>query len=128
MSERFDVCKCDVCKTVVQVMQGGPSTLTCCDTPMLKLDESNQSGAVETHLPVVEKTDKGVKISVGSKLHANAEGHYIYWIEVIKGKKQIIHFLDHSDETVVELPCPDCKPEDIRVREYCNLHGLWEAK
>ncbi len=128
MSERFDVFKCDSCKSVVQVMFGGSSSLTCCDTPMIKEDESTQNGAAEKHLPVVEKTEKGIKISVGAAPHANAEGHYIYWIDVIKGNKQVTHFLEHTDATTIELPCMGCKSEDIKVREYCNLHGLWEAK
>ncbi len=128
MSEKFDVFQCNSCKSVIQVMHGGASSFVCCDAPMVKLDESNQSGAVETHQPVVEKTEKGLKISIGSKLHANNENHYIYWIEVLKGNKQIICHLGAEDETVVELPCCGCKPEEIRVREYCNLHGLWETK
>ncbi len=129
MSEKFDVFKCDLCKSVIQVMHGGSSSFVCCDTPMIKMDDSNQTGATETHIPIVEKTDKGLKISVGSKLHTNTEAHTLYWVEVINGNKQTIVHLGPGDESIVEIPCcASCSVDSIKVREYCDLHGLWEAK
>ncbi len=127
MTERFDVFKCDSCGTVIEVMHGSDSSLVCCGQPMTVMNDENKSGAPETHIPVVEKTETGFKISVGSKLHGNTPTHTLYWIEVIAGKKQMLFHIEPGDESVVEVNCPSCNLEDIKVRSYCDLHGLWTA-
>ena len=37
----------------------------------------------EKHIPVVEKTNSGIKVKVGSVPHPMVDDHYIKWIEVI---------------------------------------------
>ncbi|HDM32547.1 MAG TPA: desulfoferrodoxin, partial [Deltaproteobacteria bacterium] len=78
----------------------------------------------EKHVPVVEKTVNGVKVTVGSTLHPMEEKHYIEWIEVIADGKAYREFLRPGDapEATFEI-----KAEDIKAREYCNIHGLWKG-
>ncbi len=128
MAKQFDVYKCGECGNVVELMYAASSNLACCNTAMTLMDESNKSGADAGHLPVVEKTEKGYKISVGAKAHAMTDEHSIYFVEVIAGTKQMHFHLKPGDEPVVEFECcSSCEAKDIIVREYCNLHGLWTA-
>lgn len=125
MAKQFDVYKCDTCGVIIEVLHAAAAPLSCCAKPMKAVKEGTSDGAVEKHVPVVEKTPSGIKISVGSTLHPMADDHYIEWIEVINGSRQTIFYLKPGDAPVVEIPC-GCDPADIIVREYCNLHGLFK--
>ncbi len=59
----------------------------CCGKPMRLLEENTTDAALEKHVPVVEKTENGVKVKVGEKEHPMEEKHYIEWIEVITQNK-----------------------------------------
>jgi superoxide reductase len=51
--------------------------------------------------------------------------HYIEWIEVINGEESQKVFLKPGQEPKVEFTFENIG--QLRVREYCNLHGLWET-
>ena len=55
------------------------------------------------------------------------EEHYIEWIEIdmVDLGKKVKKFLKPGDKPEVEF-CN--KSETIKVRAYCNLHGLWNSK
>ncbi len=126
MANVFDLYKCDTCGIIVEVFRGGKGELTCCNSPMKLKKESVEEAALEKHIPVVEKTLNGYKISVGSVLHPMTEEHYIEWIEVLGDRQRVFH-LKPGDEPVVEFHCP-CQddPSTLEVRAYCNLHGNWK--
>ncbi len=79
------VYKCDICGAVVEVTRGGGGTLTCCKKAMTLQVENTTDAAQEKHVPVIEKVDGGVKVSVGSVAHPMDEAHLIQWIEVVAG-------------------------------------------
>ncbi len=126
MTEKFQVYKCNVCGNIVEVMHAGVGTLVCCGQPMELLKEKTQDVGNEKHVPVVEKTKKGIRVKVGSVPHPMEEKHYIEWIEVItKDGKNYFAFLKPGMKPEAEF---GVKAEDVQmVREYCNIHGLWKA-
>lgn len=86
--------------------------------------ENTVDAAKEKHVPVVEKVSGGVKVTVGSVLHPMEEKHYIEWIEIIADGKAYRQFLKPGDVPEATF---NVDAQDISVREYCNLHGLWKA-
>jgi len=78
----------------------------------------------EKHVPVVEKTDKGVKVKIGSTPHPMEEKHYIELVEIIADGRVYRKFLNPGDKPEVEF---ELKAEKIEAREYCNVHGLWKS-
>lgn len=124
MTERFQVYKCEKCGNIVEVLHTGIGTLVCCDEPMKLMKEGVTDAATEKHVPVVEKTDAGFKVKVGSVPHPMEEKHYIEWIELIADGKAYRQFLDPGDtpEAVFKIDAGD-----VTAREYCNLHGLWKS-
>jgi len=124
MAERLEVYKCDACGNIVEVLHGGAGELVCCGQPMKLFKENTVDAAKEKHVPVVEKTDRGVKVRVGSVAHPMEEKHYIEWVEVIAGEQVYRQFLKPGDAPEA-LFCIDVWP--VTAREYCNLHGLWKA-
>ncbi|RLC12977.1 MAG: desulfoferrodoxin [Deltaproteobacteria bacterium] len=124
MTERLQVYKCEVCGNMVEVLHEGKGELVCCNQPMKLLVEGTVDASKEKHVPVVEKTADGVKVSVGSVPHPMEEKHYIEWIEVIDDGKVYLQFLKPGDtpETTFNI-----NAEQVTAREYCNLHGLWKG-
>ena len=82
--------------------------------------------AVEKHVPVVEKTVGGIKVSVGSVMHPATAEHYIEWVLVETQDGYQMKYLSSSDvpEVTLALKSGD---EVVGVYAYCNLHGLWKA-
>ena len=124
-TERLQIYKCNVCGMVVEVLDGGAGELVCCGEPMELLTENTTDAAVEKHVPVIEETDTGVKIKVGSVPHPMEDKHYIEWVEVVSGGKAQRQFLDPGDEP--EATFEISKADVEMARDYCNLHGLWKS-
>jgi superoxide reductase len=124
MTELNQIYKCSVCGNIVEVVHASVGQLFCCNKPMDLLKENTTDAAVEKHVPVVEKTDSGVKVTVGSVAHPMEDAHYIEWIEVIADGRSYKKFLKPGDEPKAEF---NITADEIIVREYCNLHGLWKS-
>ncbi|ADU66082.1 desulfoferrodoxin [Desulfurispirillum indicum S5] len=124
MAKRFEVYKCEVCGNITQVFHASNGPLACCGQPMVLMVENTVDAAKEKHVPVVEKVDGGIKVSVGSVEHPMEDKHYIEWIEVIAGDTFYVQFLKPGQKPEATFPITD---DNIIVREYCNLHGLWKA-
>jgi superoxide reductase len=124
MAEQKQVYKCEICGNIIEVLHPGVGELVCCGVPMKLLEENTVDAATEKHVPVIEKTEKGVKVKVGSVPHPMEEKHYIEWIEVIADGKVYRKFLNPGDAPEAEF-CIEAG--EIVAREYCNLHGLWKS-
>lgn len=124
MADRLQVFKCELCGNIVEVVHGGPGELVCCNEPMVLQTENTVDAAVEKHVPVLEKTDHGIKVSVGSVAHPMEADHYIEWIEVVVDGKAYREFLKPGDAPEGVF-CVE--GENIVAREYCNLHGHWKS-
>lgn len=124
VAQRSQTYKCDTCGNIVEVMHGGPGTLVCCGKDMKLLIENTTDAAKEKHVPVVEKQDGGIKVSVGSVLHPMEEKHYIEWIEVSAGECTYRQYLRPGKAPEAFFPI---NAWPVTVKEYCNLHGLWKA-
>lgn len=125
MPELLEVYKCMACGNIVEVVHGGAGELVCCGAPMKLFKENTTDGAKEKHVPVIEKTADGYKVSVGSVHHPMTEEHWIEWIELVADGKAYRQFLSPGDTPVAEF-C--VKADKVSAREYCNLHGLWKAE
>lgn len=127
-SETKQVYVCKECGSMVEVLQGGSGTLVCCSQPMELQKENTVDAAKEKHVPVVEKTADGMKVTVGSVAHPMTEEHYIQWIEVVCEHGVIRKVLKPGDAPEATFPVkPEEHSGEIIVRAYCNLHGLWKS-
>jgi superoxide reductase len=125
MTERLQVYKCEKCGNMVEVVRNGAGTLVCCNQPMTLLTENTTDAATEKHVPVIEKTSDGFKVTVGSVAHPMQDDHFIEWIEVITSDdKAYRKFLNPGEAPEAEF-CIDA--DKVTAREFCNLHGLWKA-
>jgi superoxide reductase len=124
MTKRLQVYRCNVCGNIVEVLHEGAGQLVCCNKPMELLKEQTADVGKEKHVPVIEKTDSGVEVKIGSVPHPMEEKHYIEWIEIIADGKVYREFLSPGDKPEAEFKI---KAEELEAREYCNIHRLWRA-
>ena len=122
MAKAIEIYKCEVCGNIVEMVHTGQGELVCCGQSMvLQIVRDNEEGLTEKHKPVIKKGES-TKITIGSVEHPMESGHFIEWIELVKG------------ENIQRIKlCPDDKPEAIfcvndfdHARAYCNIHGLWK--
>lgn len=126
MVENLQVYKCDVCGNMVEILNVGGGQLVCCDKPIALLEENTVDAAVEKHIPVAEVKDGEVHVKVGEVEHPMLAEHFIQWVEVITKDGLVLRQNLNADEKPVAVFKVDGEVD--RVREYCNLHGLWSNK
>ena len=124
MTAQKQVYRCNVCGNIVEVLHAGKGELVCCGQPMELLKEKTEDVGQEKHVPVIEKTETGVKVKVGSVPHPMEEKHYIEWIEIIADDRVYREFLNPGNKPEAEFKI---KARKIEAREYCNIHGLWKS-
>lgn len=117
--------KCSICGNITEVLHTGIGELVCCGRPMELLVEKNSDEGNEKHVPVIEKTENGLVVKVGSAPHPMEENHFIEWIEINttdgkSGKK----FLKPGEKPQAIF---QTKSKIKSARAYCNIHGLWRS-
>lgn len=126
MVTKNQIYKCALCGNIVEMVHFGGGTLVCCGQQMNLLKENTIDASKEKHVPVVEKTDNGVLVKVGSVPHPMEEEHYIQFIEIICDGVSYKKFLKPGEKSEAEFCLAGVSAENITAREYCNLHGLWK--
>jgi len=127
MTEEKQVYRCNICGNIVEVIHIGTGRLVCCGQQMELLEEKASGLGPEKHVPVVEKTDSGVKVKVGSVSHPMEENHCIEWIEVVADDRVYRKVLKPGDKAEAEFDIKLENIDEVSAREYCSIHGLWES-
>lgn len=120
-----DVYKCNICGNIVVLVHAGGGELVCCGAPMELQKANTIDASLEKHVPVIERTERGVKVKIGSVPHPMEETHYIEWVEIIADGKSYRQYLKPGESAEAEF-CVNA--DKIIAREYCNLHGLWKKE
>lgn len=127
MTENEEVYRCNVCGNMVEVLHLGTGKLECCQIPMELLEEREEGTGPEKHIPILEKTEEGVKVKVGSTPHPMDENHCIEWVELITNGQVRRKMLKPGDAPEAEFKVKLDDISQVQVREYCSIHGLWKS-
>ena len=65
-------------------------------------------------------------MKIGSVPHPMEEKHYIEWVEVRTGENVYIRGFKPGEKPEAEFP--PVTDTNVKVREFCNVHGLWTNK
>ena len=125
MATKLEVYKCEICGNITEVLHGGGGVMSCCGAPMQLKVENTVDASREKHVPVIEHTAAGIKVSVGSIPHPMEEKHYIEWIELSVNGRRLRQFLKPGDAPSALFE--GVTAATVVAREYCNLHGLWKT-
>jgi superoxide reductase len=124
MADLMGVYKCEKCGNIVTVLHSGPGKLVCCGEEMKKIEANTVDAAQEKHVPVIEKTDDGILVKVGSAAHPMEEKHYIEWVQLVVDGVCMSAFLKPGDTPEKLFKTSG---ENLQAMAYCNLHGLWKS-
>jgi superoxide reductase len=124
MTKKFQIYKCDICGNIVEMLHEGAGELVCCGEAMKLFEEKSADKTTEKHVPVIEKTATGYKVTVGTTLHPMLDNHYIEWIELTADGQSYKKFLKPGDRPQAEF-CVSAA--QVSAREFCNIHGLWKS-
>lgn len=125
MMEINQIYKCGKCGNMIEVLHEGVGNPVCCGEPMELLVGKTDDVGNEKHVPVIEKTENGYKVKIGSVPHPMEESHYIEWIElIVPDGRNCRKFLKPGDAPEAEFPT---QAENVSAREHCNVHGLWKS-
>lgn len=95
---------------------------------MQEMIPNTSDGAVEKHVPVIEKTAHGsgysVKVKVGAAVHPMLEEHYIPLIAAVSGDTIVLKFPKAGDTPELNT---FSRSEQVTAYELCNLHGYWKS-
>ncbi len=95
------------------------------------------SALEKKHAPLIRLPEKilpgqpfDLQLSVGQTLHPMSAGHYIDYIELYIDQQPAgrCELRPGFNDPVVSFRLRIEGPAVLRVREYCNLHGLWETR
>jgi desulfoferrodoxin len=123
MKENVQFFRCAICGNIVGLIKNGGGHLVCCGKPMEKLVANTADAAAEKHIPVVERKDGKLNVTVGSVEHPMTEAHYIEWIAVTDGTSTQRISLSPTDKPQATF----CDRASGEIYAYCNLHGLWKT-
>ncbi len=127
MTKINQIYKCNICGNITEVTNEGAGELVCCGQPMELLQAKSADEGKEKHVPVVEKTSDGIRVSVGSISHPMENAHYIAWVRVIANGTVYRKTFKPGDEPVAEFNVSGDNLDigKLVVQAYCNIHGLW---
>lgn len=131
MTELNQIYKCNVCGNMTEVIHTGEGEMICCGQPMERQIEKTEDVGYEKHVPVVEETEKGVRVKIGAVPHPMEEAHFIEWIEILADGKTCRKFLKPASSADKPGDAPEAEfniaaAEISSVQGYCNIHGLWK--
>jgi len=90
---------------------------------MAIIKPNTTDGEKEKHVPVAQKENGTIHVSVGSTLHPMQPEHYIECITVDVGNRTETSYLIPGMEPKAEFS--DAATGSVYA--YCNMHGLWKA-
>ena len=87
-----------------------------------EIKSNSVDASFEKHVPQFNVTGNKVEVYID---HVMEEEHYIEWIMVDYGDKQIIkHFTADDDQARIIVDYED----GMKAYSYCNKHSLWKKK
>jgi len=124
MAQALEIYKCESCGNIVEVLHAGPGELVCCGSAMTLQTENTVDASKEKHVPVIERGEGTITVKVGSVPHPMESAHFIEWIELIADGRVYRAMLQPGQPAEATFAV---SAEEVKVREYCSLHGQWSA-
>lgn len=120
--------KCNTCGKIVAEVETSGTTPMCCNEAMTLLTPKMTDGALEKHMPVYDKMDSVICVTVGEVEHPMTALHHVDFVILGTNMGYYLRYLYHDD-------CENCFPgacfhlaigeEPVSISEYCNVHGLY---
>ena len=84
MNKEVVIKKCNICNSVVRVLEGN-SDISCCGNKMVTLTPNSVEASFEKHMPTYEKAGDKISVTVN---HVMDDDHYIEYILYVYDNKE----------------------------------------
>lgn len=125
MNQIKQICKCNICGNIVEMLHVGAGELVCCGQSMEIIVEKTLDEGNEKHLPIIEKSENAIKVIIGKEVHPMDSEHFIEWIEISIGNVSYRKCLKPGQMPEMKIETSDLG--EVVARAYCNVHGLWSS-
>jgi superoxide reductase len=116
--------RCDICETIVEVLDEHSMDLTCCGRQMRPAVHLLGARGSHRHVPLVVRCGERLHVRVGALPHPMREDHRVEWVELVTSDSATRRFLEPDQP-------PQCdfviEGEPLTVRCCCNCHGIWQT-
>ena len=116
--------RCRNCGNVVIKMVDSKVPVVCCGEPMDEIRPNKTDAAQEKHVPVVERNENILEVTVGEVLHPMTKEHLITNIVLLTDLGYYVRVLKAGDEPKAKFNLLEGE-NPIEVFAYCNLHSMW---
>ena len=106
--------RCQICGNLVALIHEGDGELVCCGQPMTRLVANSVDASKEKHVPVVNKENGKMDVTVGSAAHPMTAEHFIEWIAFVSEKKIELVYLKPGMEPKAQFLSP-LVPEKVKI-------------
>ena len=123
--------KCAKCNLAVEISSSCACTepfMRCCGEKLDPVTVNTVDADHEKHVPHVERQSDSICVKIGSVEHPMTEAHHIVWIELVSGDWCLRKYMHPGEKPAVEFKLCCNKNEKVKVRAFCNIHGLWERE
>ncbi len=123
MAKKLLFYRCPVCKSLVELIDNGGHSLTCCGQRMELLVSKKEGEGDEYHVPLLKHRNGLLYVEVGSKPHPQSPEHQITCILFVT--KQTVRRSDIKSGSSATAVFTDKEHGDVYA--YCNVHGLFKT-
>lgn len=124
---KLRIFRCNICGSVVAILDGDTNTLACCGEFMEELFPRFEDELSEKHVPITCRIGNYVKVKIGEVEHPMKENHFIRMIIQKTNFGFKVNYLTYLEEPITEFTLsPNEKIDEVYC--YCNIHGLWATK
>ena len=116
---------CEHCGNIIGVIHNAGVPMMCCGKKMTLLEPGSVDASLEKHVPVVERSESVISVTIGSVDHPMLEEHHIAWVYLQTNRGGQRKCLAIGSNPTVNFAL--CDEEPVAVYAYCNLHGLWKT-
>lgn len=120
----FKMYRCEHCGNIIFKAVDSGVPVVCCGEQMGEMKANVTDGALEKHVPVVEKNGNDVTVTVGSILHPMVEEHYIPFIVATNEDTAVFKLTKPGQDPILKTSLEG----KVTAYEYCNLHGYWKGE
>ena len=123
MKENVRFYFCPICGNVIGLIDGNMDHVICCGKSMELMVANTNDASKEKHIPVYEKVEDEIVVTVGKEEHPMEKEHFIMWIAQVSDNKTTRVRL--YPEQGIEVRFKYIPKSTVYA--YCNKHGLWKT-
>ena len=125
MLEKGQIFRCNTCGNMFELINIGGGASTCCGTDMELLSDEPKDVGAEKHIPIIEKTDSGVKVKDWTGCTSNGRNTLYCMDRNYNRQRNPKSIFKARNALEADFMVDDTS--NLLAKIYCIVHGLWRS-